>query len=385
MSAEPAIEAFRGRQGLAAIRDDWDRLARSLETLRFFHLREWYESYLDTLERVEPTVEFLLMRRQGVPEALFPLRPGRRVISRVGVRTLEIPHGPHMQLTDFVFAQREDTRSAVRRLVRHLGVARAKWDVLVLPHLLEDSCAAFSLRACPPAFLCFENETHCDYLPSASPEELSRRLSKNFRGNLRKARNKLQKLEGLQFVSASGPEALRGVFEEFLEVEASGWKGGTGTGTAIRCDERVHRFYRTLIEKFAAVDGCAVHLLRAGGRCLAGQFCLSVGDTCYVLKIGYDEEYSSVAPGHLLLENVVTRAAQSGTIRAVNLVTDTAWHADWKPEMYAVSDAYVFNRTPRGLAAWLLTRAKQRYRRRRPERPPSHGAGREGAPDGDRG
>src|SRR5437899_2692909 len=159
MTAQPVIEAFRGRGGLARIRDDWDRLARSLETRRFFHLPEWYESYLEALEPAESTVEFFLMRRHEAPEALFPLRPGRRVISRVALRTLEIPHGPHMPLTDFVFEPREATRDAVRQLVRHLRRARADWDVLVLPHLLEDACAAFSLRACPPALLCFENET----------------------------------------------------------------------------------------------------------------------------------------------------------------------------------------------------------------------------------
>jgi CelD/BcsL family acetyltransferase involved in cellulose biosynthesis len=359
VTAEPVIEAFRGRAGLARIRDDWDRLARSLETRRFFHLPEWHESYLEALEPAESAVEFFLMRRHEAPEALFPLRPGRRVISRVGLRTLEIPHGPHMPLTDFVFAPREATRDAVRRLVRHLRRARADWDVLVLPRLLEDGSAAFSLRACPPTFLCYENETHCDYLPSASAEELGKRLSRNFRGNLRKARNKLHQLEGLEFVTAAGAAAKDGAFAEFLEVEASGWKGGAGTGTAIRCDPRVERFYRTLIEKFARVDGCAIHLLRGAGRVLAGQFCLSIGDTCYVLKIGYDEEYSRVAPGNLLLENVVDRGARSGSIRAVNLVTDAAWHADWKPERYGVRDAYVFNRTPRGLLAWLLTRAKQ--------------------------
>ncbi len=57
-------------------------------------------------------------------------------------------------------------------------------------------------------------------------------LSKNFRGNLRKARNKLAKLEGVEFVSARGPEELASALEVFLDVEASGWKGASGTGTA---------------------------------------------------------------------------------------------------------------------------------------------------------
>ena len=127
-------------------------------------------------------------------------------------------------------------------------------------------------------------------------------LSKNFRGNLRKARNKLAKLEGVEFVSARGPEELASELEVFLDVEASGWKGASGTGTAIRLNEAKVAFYRDLTASLAEDGRCWIDSLYADGRCIATELnFLACGDF-EMLKIGYDEEYAHAAPGQMLFE-----------------------------------------------------------------------------------
>ena len=47
--AERQFEVFQGAAGLAAIREDWKRVTSALDKPRFFHLYEWYESYLNIL------------------------------------------------------------------------------------------------------------------------------------------------------------------------------------------------------------------------------------------------------------------------------------------------------------------------------------------------
>jgi CelD/BcsL family acetyltransferase involved in cellulose biosynthesis len=100
------------------------------------------------------------------------------------------------------------------------------------------------------------------------------------------------------------------------------------------------------------------------GRCLAGQLCLVLGDTSYLLKMGYDESYSHVTPGKLLLEYSLRQYWREGVVKYFNLVSNASWHADWNPLSYTVSNAYVFNTTPTGLAAFALLRGKEYLRRK---------------------
>src|SRR5262249_12234635 len=120
----------------------------------------------------------------------------------------------------------------------------------------------------------------------------------------------------------------------------------------------------SLCDAFSRIDACEINLLRAGGQCLAGQFCLVFGDTSYVLKIGYEESYANVAPGNMLLEHSMRRHGRGDVIKYLSLVTDTPWHANWKPLSHPVSTVYVFNTIPMGLAAFGLLRGEHYLRRR---------------------
>jgi len=223
-------------------------------------------------------------------------------------------------------------------------------------NLLEGGCIQRALERSPIPRLISKARTRCNYIPCISFDELSNKFSKNFRGNLRKARNKLMNLSGVEYISVRRQPQLGQALNEFLEVEASGWKGAMGERTAIKLDVRLTNFYRSLCETFSPLGACEINLLKANGRCLAGQFCLVVGDTSYILKIGYDESYVHVAPGNMLLEYSLRRYWREGVVKYLNLVTDTPWHASWNPLSYTVSNAHVFNATPTGLAAFALLR-----------------------------
>jgi len=58
---ERRFEALQGAAGLTVIREDWKRVTRAMDKPRFFHLYEWYESYLNTLS--DSPVYFVLARR----------------------------------------------------------------------------------------------------------------------------------------------------------------------------------------------------------------------------------------------------------------------------------------------------------------------------------
>jgi CelD/BcsL family acetyltransferase involved in cellulose biosynthesis len=89
-------------------------------------------------------------------------------------------------------------------------------------------------------------------------------------------------------------------------------------------------------------------LLTLGETCLAGQFCVRSNGTMEVLKIGYDEAYASLAPGNLLLKQLMQYCAfAESQLMRLNLITGVEWHDDWKPRSQKVWNFWTFNHAAR--------------------------------------
>jgi hypothetical protein len=188
------------------------------------------------------------------------------------------------------------------------------------------------------------------------------RLDKKFRGNLRRARNRLQELDGVSVVTARSPEELAKAFSGFLQVEGSGWKGRKGTGSAIRLHPNVTKFYDLLWKGFAEQGRAAINLLLHMEKPIAGQFCLLIDDCCYVLKIGYDEDHAKLAPGNMLLEFLLKQYQDCSSVTNINLITSHDWQQSWKPDLVRVQELSLFNRSPKGIVLYSLNRTKNALR-----------------------
>jgi CelD/BcsL family acetyltransferase involved in cellulose biosynthesis len=328
---------------------------------RWHHYPDWFESFAGTLMPDPESLRIFVSYSGATPVAVFPLSLHARVIGGVPLRSLEFPEHPHLSICDFAFEKSASNAGLVAAFVDHLrGQAGDPWDVLVVHGVLEDSAAWFSLSESPPTRMFSEPWLVCDYLDNTPFDQRLNSLSKNFRGALRKARNKLNQEQDVQFVRVVRPEELPPAYDEFLDVEASGWK--SAAGSAIKSDEKRVAFYRALATGFGGFGASEINLLRVGGKCIAAQFCLKIDRCLYILKIGYDETRSKLAPGNMLLETVVRRALSEGEVDAVNLISDAAWHADWKPQSYLRHTAFVFNTSLRGRAGYLALLAKERLR-----------------------
>jgi glycosyltransferase involved in cell wall biosynthesis/CelD/BcsL family acetyltransferase involved in cellulose biosynthesis len=352
---------FRGAEGLAQIREDWDTVVRGMQHPRYFHCFPWYAAFARTLCDDPSLLRFFVAYSDGKPIAVFPLSSGKRTLAGVPARTLEFPQHEHLTICDFVFELSPANAGIVASLLEHLRREQPEpWDVLFIDGVLEDSAAWFSLTSRPPPPMLAEPRGRCDYFDRTPFDQRLGGFSKNFRGALRKARNKLAQQAGVEFIHALRPGEIAAALEEFFDVEASGWKGSAGS--AIRSDPRLVAFYRAVSSGFGAFSGSEINLLRVDGKCIAGQFCLKVGRCLHILKIGYDEAHSKLAPGNLLLENVVRRSLSEGEVDTINLITAVAWHADWNPQSYARHTAFLFNQSLGGHTAYLALGTKASLR-----------------------
>lgn len=357
------IKLFRGIEGLELIREAWQDILSHMQESGFFHQWEWYHSYLKCLEPDPDAYEFYLFTREDVPAAVFPLH--RTMMKKGGfrLRALSLPVHDHFLLCDLICRDDALRLPLLSLLGRYLKKQGTPWDVIVLRHILENACAMKIIQQDPPSRWLLREEGVSDYTVTngTTYEVYETGLSKNARKSLKRARKNLQQLPDVSFSFApAGPE-LEERFQAFLEVEASGWKGAGGTGTAIRLHEDLVCFYRDLVSSLSESGSVRINSLHAEGKCIAAQFCLQTGGTFYMLKIGYDEAYSHCAPGKVLVDELLRRCMQDPAVDAVNYVTDTAWHADWMPEKLKKSVCYIYNDSAAGLMAYATMKAYGDY------------------------
>jgi hypothetical protein len=353
-----SISVYPGMEGLEHLRTPWRDVVAGMTRRHFFHLWEWYYSYLKCLAGNPNRLLFFLVTRGKTPLAILPLQFTPISLGGVRLRALTFPAHDHLLLWDLICCREAHNLPLFELLGRHLRNERQSWDLIQLPHLLQDACALQVLDNYPPSKWLLKSEERCDFIDTTvSHDHFLSGLSKNFRKNLKRARQNLDELPRVQFsITSSGPELDR-AFEAFLDVEASGWKGSGGSGTAIRLDPALRCFYHTLAHTLCASGQVSIHTLTADGNCIAAQFCLRLDRTAYILKIGYDEDYRRCAPGNLLKDFFIRQSMAEGSIREINLITDAEWHRDWKVQSYAKSRAYIFNTTPAGLVGYGMLKS----------------------------
>lgn len=340
------VEVARGSNGLKHVEDAWMTVAAKLPRQRFFHWYCWTRSWLEALAENADDVRFFLFRDGATPVAVIPLVRELRRHLHLSTYAWCLPSHEHIPLADIVCVPGLPPGDLFRALLPALAAEGGRWDLLELrPLLAESPLAGVAGRLPLPAQL--RREKTCDQIDcSEGFETIRSRFSKNFRSNLNKARNKLKKQGELSVSSLSLQPKLQPAFEEFLELEASGWKGRDGAGTAIALHPELVRFYQSLID--LTRGNVVVNRLHVDGQLIAAQFCVRDRDTLYILKLAYDESRKRLAPGNMLLERVIRRGAEQGDWRYVNLVGNPPWFQAWAPESKDVCRFRLFNRTPAG-------------------------------------
>jgi CelD/BcsL family acetyltransferase involved in cellulose biosynthesis len=154
---------------------------------------------------------------------------------------------------------------------------------------------------------------------------------------LRRQRRRLDELGTVTLAEADSSD-MAAALEDFLALEAAGWKGRAGT--AAMQNEDVLHFVRRAVAGLEREGKASVHRLLLNGQAIAATVTLTSGNTAWGWKVAYDEIYAPYSPGVLLLA-ASTEALLSGTAVAhmdsCATATQTMMNQLWR-ERLAVSD-----------------------------------------------
>jgi CelD/BcsL family acetyltransferase involved in cellulose biosynthesis len=119
--------------------------------------------------------------------------------------------------------------------------------------------------------------------------------------------------------SVADPEAVIAAFDEFLALEAAGWKGAGGTAMAARAETR--EFAREAVARLAGEGAVRIQALRFEGRMIAGLVSILSGGAAVAWKIAYDESFARFSPGAQVMLDAPVALAKAGVAHVDSLAT----------------------------------------------------------------
>ena len=261
-----------------------------------------------------------------------------------------------MRRGDDVGALGESLLRALPGFALHLGLTQLD------PHLVSR----------PTAGACIETldyiETGWIAIEGAFDDYWSAR-GKNLRTNMRKQRKKLQ-TDGVApaLELCSRREDMAAAVADYGTLESAGWKASLGT--AIHPDNAQGRFYRSMLENFAAVGSACVYRYRFGEKVVAVDLCVRTPAMLVVLKTTYDESIRTLSPAFLLREDALRTIfgdAQGSRVEFYGKMMD--WHTHWTRQVRTLYHVNCYRWRWVGRLRALL--ARTRTPASQPEREPS--------------
>lgn len=234
---------------------------------------------------------------------------------------------------------------------------------MIIRHLTEGP-AAEAIRAWAVSdgeYLLLHEHDRALLVRRATDGYLSASQTPRRRKEFRRQRRRLGEELGEELVCvdrSSDPTAI----EQFLQLEASGWKGESDTAFASR--EGDADFLRRVSSDFRERGDLQLLSLEAAGEPVAMQVNLIAGETLFRFKIAFDEERAKWSPGALLeIDSIAEFHARTSLERIDSCADPEAGIVNrlWL-ERLVVSTVYVGPRSNSGRAVRLLVALTNRLR-----------------------
>lgn len=363
------VEIVSSLEDITQLRPHWDALFDALASRNHVQSYAWVMQHLRCLEDDAQQIRIAVVRDVDAVKAIVPLRYTPLRLGPITIGRWSLLWHPHATISPILVASDVDATTALghitKHLTRHSGRYGARFDFLLLPSMLEDGTWTRGFKNTGTLVLVDEGSPSFVFDTSSIDSGLAA-ASSHFRKNLGQRRRKLAKLGNVTLdIVTTGTDRSKAALHEFFALEASGWKGEVGRGSAIQLHPRLERFYTSLFGELHGHQQVWIPILRVDGRAVASAYCVRTDSTLALLKNGYDETLRQVAPGNVLLAMLLEACGADCSISALSLVTAPKWAENWCPQQVRLYQAEIFARTLRGLGLYWLLRFKRTVARLR--------------------
>jgi CelD/BcsL family acetyltransferase involved in cellulose biosynthesis len=285
--------------------------------------------------------------------------------SALVVNVLNTPPGPHRCLSAPVI-DRDCLDETLHAMLDAIAGDPRLPKIAALDAMLTDSPTMEALRrvlAARGTAPCIIEEFRRPKLEAGVDGKtyLEKALSSSSRKKLRQHRRRLAEKGTLTSEIFKEPQDVRRAIEDFMRIEASGWKGRVGT--ALLCDPRDAAFIRMSMPAMAERGRASVHALCLDGKPISMQLVVRAGAAAFTWKTAYDETYQDFSPGMLLLEDYTTAFLADPSIAYVDSCShdDSGYMSVWTGRQ-AIADIWIDCRSGGSISYQMLSRLQKLYR-----------------------
>jgi CelD/BcsL family acetyltransferase involved in cellulose biosynthesis len=294
------IREIREFEGLSRLREDWEKLVASSSAncvyLTFDWIDEWLRHYGSDLD-LRIVVAFQGTKVVGIgPFCLIQ----RRLFQALKVRSLEFvgSFGCGAEYLDIIVAREHEDAVSDEILGYIVDRVGKEWDVVWTKRVLAMSAFRRAAARLDGARLreIRLRENACAYVDlESSWERQLRKLSKNFRKQIKKNRRALS-LEGeVRFSVCDKAEALDEYVGEVVRLHRKRWEAAGQRGSFR--SERYVKFHQNIAKRMFKRGKTFVGLLVLNGRAVGAKYGFIHEGTYYAQQGGWDPEHQALSVG----------------------------------------------------------------------------------------
>lgn len=354
---EYRVEVISDYDTLVRLQPSWDALVAKIDDDHPFLSHAWVCSWWECFGAGHE-LHILVVKSDSEIVAIAPLMVSQIRIYGLKVRRLGFLLNDHTPRFDFLLS-RDCPLAACRALWTALRDQTGQWDLLELRQLVAGAPSSECLSQMARADGYRVGIRHLGDSPylllKGKWERYYEQLSRNHRTKIRKGLNRLARQGPVLMEVVSAAEQLTGALDDGLRIEAAAWK--EVSGTAIRCQQDIQRFYRVFGERAAHLGTLRLFFLTLSGVRIAFAYALCYRNKLYVLKVGYDPAYARYSPSNLLCYHNFRDSFGRGLYEYEFLGHNDTWKLDWTKTMRAHHELLVFVRGFRtGVLYWAKCR-----------------------------
>jgi CelD/BcsL family acetyltransferase involved in cellulose biosynthesis len=310
---------WRPLSELGAIAEEWRALAgRALEPNVFYEPA----FALAAVALFGKAAGAVLVWAGATPQRLVGFFPARIERRRYGVPLPALVGWTHPYAPLGVpLVDRDAGEAVIAAWFDHLSHHSQLPSLVLLPYLPLEGPLARALDAVIARrgghAISFAEHRRALLAPAGNREHyLDHTIGHKKRKELRRQRKRLADNGTVTSNSISDPAAIAQALDDFLTLEASGWKGRAGTAARIHSD--TDRLLHAAVAALASEGKACVDRLCVDARAIAALVTLKSGATAWTWKIAYDERFARFSPGLLLLLDATERLLAERDIARVD-------------------------------------------------------------------
>lgn len=169
-------------------------------------------------------------------------------------------------------------------------------------------------------------------------------MSSKSKANLRNYERLLAKKVGeltFKIISPQPEDDINILFNHFLEIEKSGWKGQKGTSIAQLIDSK--KFHYSLCKTAAKQGQLRWYKLYAGDQLVAMNMAIQRASDLWVVKTAYNDNLRKFSPGIIGMTKLLHSAIEDKEIGKVRMITNYSWLDRWHPTKEVYQGVRIFN------------------------------------------